>query len=87
MRSVSGDIQAELPQPINADISARTVGGSIRSELETPLAEGGRALRARVGSGEGILRINSGRGQITLLVAASTTGVGSQPAAPVLLGR
>src|SRR6266496_970140 len=33
LRSTSGAISADLPNPINADITARTTGGVIRSEL------------------------------------------------------
>lgn len=66
LQSVSGDIHADLPNPVNADISARSGTGRIRSELAAPLSADGRLLQARLGTGRSVLRISSATGQITL---------------------
>jgi len=66
LRSISGDIRAELNQPLNADISARTATGDIKSELQATLSANGRLLETRSGSGNYVLRINSESGSITL---------------------
>ena len=66
LRSVSGDIRAELSPPLNADISARSENGVIRSELAAPLEAAGHLLQTRIGPGERILRISTATGQITL---------------------
>lgn len=71
LRSVSGDIRAELGQPLNADISARSATGAIHSELSAPLSSDGHALQTRSGSGDYVLKINSDSGRITLAFAAS----------------
>ncbi|MGH9880723.1 MAG: VWA domain-containing protein [Pyrinomonadaceae bacterium] len=88
MRSVSGDIRAELSHPLNADIDARSASGAIRSELEAPLGDGGHVLRTRLGAGERVLRINTGTGQITLLVSEQPNRAEvTQQTAPALVGR
>ncbi len=87
-RSVSGDVRAELSQPLNVDINARSVSGVIRSELESPLVDGGRSLRTRLGSGEQVLSVNTASGQISLVIVQRLqTGIPTEPVAPVLLGR
>lgn len=85
--SASGDIRAEMSQPLNVDINARSTSGAIRSELEAPLVDSGRSLRARLGSGEQVLRVNTGSGQISLVMSTSRNGNTPEPSAPVLLGR
>ncbi len=88
-KSVSGNIQANLPQPLNVDINARSVTGSIRSELDAPLAQDGHVLRTRTGTGERALRLDSQSGQITLSLApAAATAASSDesPAKPSLVG-
>ncbi|HEY7786680.1 MAG TPA: VWA domain-containing protein [Pyrinomonadaceae bacterium] len=85
LKTDSGNITAELPQPLNADISARTVEGVIRSELDVPLSEGGRSLRRRVGVGDRTLRVNTESGQITLFVSGHVAGP-AQEAPPALIG-
>jgi VWFA-related protein len=66
LKSVSGDIRAELSHPLNADISARTTNGTIRSELAAALSGGGHVLETRSGNGDYVLRIVTERGEITL---------------------
>lgn len=78
LKSESGDIRAELAYPINADISAQTAAGSIKSELATPLTADGRLLQTRLGTGSYLLRINTGRGDITL---AAESSLQSEPTA------
>ncbi len=66
LKSTTGEIRVELPNPLNVDIAARSTLGIIRSELAAPLSSGGHLLQSREGSGEQILRINSDRGAIIL---------------------
>ncbi len=87
-RSVSGDIRAELSQPLNVDINARSTSGVIRSELEAPLVDGGRSLRTRLGSGEQVLRLTTGSGQISLVMSEGQSSItATAPVTPVLHGR
>jgi hypothetical protein len=85
LKSVSGDIRAELSNPLNADISARTTNGTIRSELSAPLSDGGHVLETRSGSGDHVLRIYTERGVITLALDANFRSADSL-APPRLLG-
>lgn len=66
LRSSSGDIRVNLPNPIDADIRAKSVSGVIRSDLAAPLREEGHVLEAREGTGARPLRISTHRGEITL---------------------
>jgi VWFA-related protein len=86
LKSESGNITAELPQPLNVDLSARTISGKIRSELETPLSQDERSLRSRLGLGERVLRMNSNTGQITLFVTGPAAKVAEERQAPTLGG-
>ncbi len=88
LKSVSGDIRAELSHPLNADISARTTIGTIKSELGAPLNADGHALQTRSGTGDYVLRINTERGDITLaLDSAVNEGTTGSPVPPRLLGN
>jgi Ca-activated chloride channel homolog len=87
LKSVSGDIRAELSHPLNADISARTRNGTIRSELGAPLNSSGHALQSRSGSGDYVLRIFTERGEITLaLDSTMNDSTAEVPVPPRLLG-
>jgi VWFA-related protein len=66
LKTTTGDIRVELPNPLNVDIVARSTSGTVRSELAAPISGGGRLLETREGSGQQILKINSDRGAITL---------------------
>ena len=66
LKSISGNIRAELSHPLNADISARTTSGNIRSELGEPLSGSGHVLQTRTGTGDHVLRIQTETGEITL---------------------
>ena len=70
VKSANGDVRAMLSESDNADIVARAVKGSIRSELPQPLSENGHLLQARLGSGTQALRLNSETGNITLALAS-----------------
>jgi VWFA-related protein len=82
LKSVSGNIRAELGHPPNADISARSVSGAIRSELDAPLSAGGHLLQTRLGTGDYVLRINTERGEITLALAETQDGGSASAAGP-----
>lgn len=87
LRSTSGDINAEFSKPLNADISARTGNGAIRSELAAPLSAGGHLLQTRLGTGDHVLRINTEKGEISLIFAAEGNDeTASESEAPSLKG-
>lgn len=82
LRSVSGDVFAETASPLNADIDAQSGAGVIKSSLAEPLRSGGHLLKARVGTGVHILRINAG-GAVSLIVADLPSALASAvPLAP-----
>ena len=66
VKSLAGDVKVELPEATNADIFARAIKGSVKSELSQPLSENGHVLQVRLGSGTQTLRLNSETGNITL---------------------
>src|SRR6266508_3996664 len=68
--------------PLNADITARTTAGLIRSELGSALGADGRLLQTRIGAGERVLRINTDSGQITLASTAQTGGSANNEGKP-----
>jgi hypothetical protein len=66
--SVSGDVVAELPRNLNADVSMRTVSGSLDTEF--PITLNGRmrrnSLEARIGQGGRELDVTTVSGDVTL---------------------
>lgn len=87
LRSVSGDLRAELSDPLNVDISARTTNGTIRSELEAPLTDGGHVLQTRSGTGDYVLRMVTEKGEITLALNSTVNdGTPEVSGPPRLLG-
>ena len=68
VKSFAGDLNIELPESANADITARTSKGSVRSELSQSLSENCHALQTRLGNGTRTLRLNSESGNISLSV-------------------
>lgn len=66
--SVSGDVIAELPKDINADVTMRTVSGSLDTEF--PVTLNGRMRRssfdARIGQGGRELNVTTVSGDVTL---------------------
>ena len=67
IRSVTGDTTVEFLETANADITARSTKGLVKSELPQLLSENGHVLQARLGTGTQTLRVNSEAGSIHLL--------------------
>ena len=65
LRSSSGEIRAEFPKTEDLDITARS-SKPIKSDLDSPLFDAGRALTARYGAGSRQLKVYSDTGQIGL---------------------
>lgn len=69
--SVSGDVTVELPRNLNADVSMRTVSGSLDTEF--PITLNGRmrrsSLEARIGQGGRELDVTTVSGDVTLRTA------------------
>ncbi len=70
VRSSTGNIEVQFLDPPNVDINARSVTGSVKSELPQLQTESGHVLQARVGAGGKTLKINSQSGAVTLRVIA-----------------
>ena len=66
VRSVAGQVSVEFLEVANADISARSAKGLVKSELPQLLSQNGHVLQARVGTGEQSLRINTETGDVSL---------------------
>jgi VWFA-related protein len=81
-----GNVRAELPSPLNADISASTTNGVIKSELAGPLTASGNQFKTRLGTGESVLSIVSNKGTITLAMANSNSETPVSSEAPRLVG-
>jgi VWFA-related protein len=86
LKSLSGNIRAELTYPLNADISARSNRGVIKSELEAPLIGDGHVLQTRAGAGDFVLKIHSETGEITLALASTVDDRVAAVSPPRLLG-
>lgn len=71
LTSLTGDIKVEFPASVNADISAKSISGSINSNLPQLLSNSGHVLESRVGTGAHVLRINTQSGAVTLTAVAS----------------
>lgn len=69
IRSGAGDVTVEFPGDANAAITARSLKGSVKSELPQLLTEG-KVLQARVGTGEHTLRLTADTGDILLIPAS-----------------
>ena len=68
LRSTSGAIDVEFLDAPNVDLNARSVTGSVKSDLPQFQTETGHVLQARLGAGGRTLRINSQSGSVTLRV-------------------
>lgn len=66
LTSLTGSVNVELPAPVNADIRAKSVSGSINSTLPQLTSSSGNALQSRLGTGAQKLTINTQSGNITL---------------------
>lgn len=73
LRSSSGNIDVQFFDSPNVDINARSVTGSVKSELPQFQTESGHVLQARIGAGGRTLRVNSQSGAVTLRVVTDGT--------------
>jgi VWFA-related protein len=73
IRSGSGDARVEFVDSADADILARSVRGTVKSELPGLQSENGRVVQAKLGSGKQTLRVNSIGGSINLSLARGET--------------
>lgn len=73
LRSISGEVQVEFLGSPDADISARSVTGVVKSELPQLSSNSGHLLQARTGKGAQTLRINTQSGNISLFAATNPT--------------
>ena len=71
--TLSGDVKVKLPAPVNADISAKSIKGTINSSLPDLVSSSGHVLQARLGAGLQKLRITTQTGAVTLAPASVTT--------------
>jgi VWFA-related protein len=84
IRSGSGNVRVEFQGDANADITARSLKGSVKSELPQLISEG-QVLQARVGTGAQTLRLTADAGNIVLAPGAfdpSTTSRRLEDASP-----
>jgi VWFA-related protein len=72
LRSISGEVQVEFLGSPDADIIARSVTGTVTSELPHLLSNSGHVLQARIGNGAQTLRINTQSGNISLVPETHT---------------
>ncbi|MGH9873939.1 MAG: VWA domain-containing protein [Pyrinomonadaceae bacterium] len=80
VKSFAGDLKVELPESVNAEITARATRGSVRSDLSQSLSENGHVLQTRLGNGGRTLRLNSESGNITLSMTSGSRDVtGAEP--------
>jgi VWFA-related protein len=86
LKSTAGEISVQLPNPLDADITARSVNGPIRSELAAPLSAAGHLLQVREGAGTHVLRINTDTGAILLSQSAYGNDRSAQLEPPRLSG-
>ncbi|HKO97757.1 MAG TPA: VWA domain-containing protein [Pyrinomonadaceae bacterium] len=78
IRSGAGNVMVEFQGDVNASITARSLKGSVKSELPQLLSEG-QVLQARVGTGDQTLRLTADTGNILLVPGtAATSGSGNR---------
>ena len=82
LTTVSGSVLAELDQPLDVDVSARSTRGAVRTELTSGNVDE-HSFQYRFGQGRKTLRVNSQRGEI-VLSGPATAAVDSAGTAPVL---
>src|SRR6266496_655969 len=89
LKTKSGDIQSVLPEPVDANISARSAGGTIKSELAASPGDG-HTLKTRLGSGDTTktLDAQTETGQISVSCEAGASPLTSTeaPVQPELVG-
>lgn len=81
LKTVSGDIHTAVLTPLDADISASSTSGIVRSELESEPATDPHLFQSRFGTGKRILLAKSQSGEITLS-AIRPTAVSQRNALP-----
>ena len=86
LRSVSGDINVALAEPVNIDLVARSLKGAVKSELNGLVSDQGHALQARLGKGTDVLRINSTEGNIALTPSSAAVTLKPGPEAELNSG-
>ena len=86
-KSQSGDIRVELLSTDDLELSARTITGTISSEFGAPITDRGRVLRARLGSGERVFRVESESGAISLLAQKGSIPIATTPPALIKTER
>ena len=78
IRSGAGNVTVEFQGEANADITARSLNGLVRSELPQLLSEG-KVLQARVGTGEQTLRLTANGGTILLTQPTRLSAAKARP--------
>src|SRR5262249_21970181 len=84
LRSVSGEIQADLSNAVDVDIIARSKTGVVRSEVDTQAPADEHSFQARLGTGKRTLRANSQSGAITLSAGNQSEAIQGTERAPEL---
>jgi VWFA-related protein len=87
IQTKDGDIRAQFSNDADIDLFASSGSAPIKSDFDVPLTNEGRVIKTRFGSGQHFLRIDSSRGQISLLQLTHPEPVTrAEPAAPTLIG-
>ncbi len=73
VKSVAGDVKIEFLGASDADITARSTTGLIKSEIPQVLSENPHLLQARLGTGTQPIRIDTETGNITLSETGSSS--------------
>lgn len=88
LRSASGALQVAFPLAANADITARSLHGTIRSDLNPKPAVMGQLFQARIGDGSRKLEAQTDTGEILITYAPGTIAIGeSRLREPELIGN
>ena len=80
VKSFAGDVKVELPESTNADITARAIKGSVKSDLSQPASGNDHLLKTRLGNGGRTLSLNSESGNISLSLLSDTNFTAVEPA-------
>lgn len=83
VRTIKGDIRAEVPANSNADVTAETLSGKIDSALTaSTVSASERLFHATFGAGRNLMHLRSERGRIALFPAESQSEIISVSASP-----
>jgi VWFA-related protein len=69
LNTTAGRIRAEIEKPLDADIQARSISGTVTSQIGLEEIKGVHNYSSRFGQGHRVLRAGSKRGEITLSFA------------------